>query len=122
MQSGTEQSVDDQHIVRQFGWDKLVGNFRKTTLRQSNQPLFVFLAVRAQFVGGVEKIYLGFIPLFHQHTGYGQGIPSVVAGAGEYDDGDIPFPPGDDLECYRRGGPFHQVERGDGFVFYRVSV
>ena len=70
----------------------------------------------------IEQVCLHLIPHLRQQTGNGQGIAAVIAPTGEDDNGHRRHPPSGNgmSQCF--GSPLHQVNRLNGFMFYRVFI
>ena len=110
-------------ILRQLGRHKLGSNLMKHDAAQSGQPFLVCFAVGRKLSFGIEQIDFEFISLPGQQTGYRQRVATVVARSGEHYKGSADVVPTFRNGLRQRmGSPFHQINGGYRFTFYRICI
>ena len=71
---------------------------------------------------GVEEVTFDRITALYEHTGHGEGIASIIPGAGKNDDLSAIVPSVDDFPGNCRSCPFHQIDGSDRLVVDGIAV
>lgn len=121
LQPRAEKSVDDHVVAAELRRGKFMYDLVQWRTHFSEAVPVCFTVGRKSFLG-VEEDTFHPITAFDEHAGYGQGVSAVVPCTGKYHDSLVRIPSLGDFPCDGRGCPFHQVDRGNRFVFDGVAV